>query len=367
MTENGGGRGSGAADSWFKPTENRYRTQSEYQDPLEEENDDAAVFPDSGGYAGLSSSRPPMVEPYPEALGGPPPAAPPSTHAISYPGASQAAFQPLTRVPGDHDEDPAQDTGERGFPGVAASAQVPLPPEESGSTGDEVWGRDSWAPSGAQQSDSEDAPTADDTPWGAPEPSATGVSWNAPEGASADPATAGSDTGAWNPARESGPGWDPAPGSGEGSSWPASDGPLGGVPGASASWDASDAPAAGEPRWDAPVGADPSLDGPVGSDAGAWTPERPVDDAPWGAPDGATLNPDSAGSGPDADSRGPARSEDSDAWNPAPSADDAPWGTPSRTDDAPWSGPDQSWDPPVGADPSLDGPVASDAGAWTPE
>ncbi|KOX17862.1 hypothetical protein ADL05_08295 [Nocardiopsis sp. NRRL B-16309] len=110
------------------------------------------------------------------------------------------------------------------------------------------------------------------------------------------------------------------------------------------------------------MGADPSLDGPVASDAGAWTPERPADDAPWGAPDGATLNPDSAGSGPDADSRGPARDEDSDAWSPAAPADDAYRGGPERP-----RGSGLSWDAPVGADPILDGPVASDAGAWTPE
>ncbi|WP_028646520.1 hypothetical protein [Nocardiopsis sp. CNT312] len=135
MTENGGGRntGAGSTDSWFKPTENRYRTQSEYQDPLEGEDPDETVFPDSGGYSGLSTSRPALVEPYPEALGGPPrpphaapdPSSPPlNQDPISYPGAGAAAYRPLTRIPGEPvpEEEPA-------YPGVAASAQVPLPPE----------------------------------------------------------------------------------------------------------------------------------------------------------------------------------------------------------------------------------------------
>ena len=122
MTDNGGERrDSGAEDSWFKPSENRYRKQSEYQDPLEDQESAETVFPDSGGYTGLSSSRPPLAEPYPEALGGPP-----SSGGISYPGAGAAAYQPLTRVPGDPEEP--------GLPGVAGSAQVPLPesahPEE---------------------------------------------------------------------------------------------------------------------------------------------------------------------------------------------------------------------------------------------
>ncbi|WP_304453328.1 hypothetical protein [Nocardiopsis sp. YSL2] len=373
MTDNGGGRGSGAADSWFKPTENRYRTQSEYQDPLEEENEDATVFPDSGGYAGLSSSRPPMVEPYPEALGGPPPAAPPSTPSISYPGASQAAFQPLTRVPGEYDDDnPSQDAGEREFPGVAASAQVPLPPDESGRTGDEVWGRDSWArPDSRAQAGSEGAePAADDTPWGSAEPSGTtDFSWDAPEGAPANPATAEADAGAWNPGRpeEAGSAWNTAPGADEGAPWAALDAPLNDVRGADAPWSASGAPAAGESPWAAPDGAVPDVDagsrGPDRSeDAETWTPSPSADDAPWGA-------------------AGPA--ESGADWSPQTAPDagldaDAPWGAPAPVSDAapeadaPWGGAassgtsDVSWEAPVGADPSLDGPVGPDAGAWPP-
>lgn len=244
MTDNGGeqpGRRSsgGDADSWFKPSENRFRTQSEYQDPMEdrEESEDeaseetAAVFPDSGGYAGLSASRPALVEPYPDALGVPPtpvtPPAPPTPAAdpqgplgLSYPGASEDAYRPISRIPGSEpsswekpaqappvapewgashqaapawekpeepretaeplwdrraepepeqrsepvsasvpetglgwesdgpssrepetSEDASASTG--GYPGIAASAQVPLPPEGSEGT-DSVPAHDSW-------------------------------------------------------------------------------------------------------------------------------------------------------------------------------------------------------------------------------
>ncbi len=166
MTDNGGGspgnRGSEAdADSWFKPSENRNRTQSEYQDPLDQEGASggdapagAAVFPDSGGYSGLSASRPALVEPYPD-LGGPPSAEQPRpVPGISYPGAGTSAYRPVTGVPGNSDplahpgesgsdggtEEPAP-TG--GYPGIAASAQVPLPPEDP--EGPSEPARDSWA------------------------------------------------------------------------------------------------------------------------------------------------------------------------------------------------------------------------------
>src|SRR5699024_2591366 len=70
VTEHGGGRDSdrNSADSWFRPSQNRHRTQSEYQDPLDEQREEegqGTVFPDSGGYAGSDSARPGMVEPYP--------------------------------------------------------------------------------------------------------------------------------------------------------------------------------------------------------------------------------------------------------------------------------------------------------------
>lgn len=120
MNDNGGGepgnRSSGEdADSWFKPSENRFRTQSDYQDPMDNEGEEpegdapkeaAAVFPDSGGYSGLSASRPALVEPYPDALGVPPtpPAVSPEPQGppgISYPGAGSGAYQPVTRIPGE--------------------------------------------------------------------------------------------------------------------------------------------------------------------------------------------------------------------------------------------------------------------------
>lgn len=257
MTDNGGGapgnRGSEEdADSWFKPSENRNRTQSEYQDPLEQEGaaeGDApaggAVFPDSGGYAGLSASRPAMVEPYPDALGGPPvtpPAAPPASDpsfvpgAISYPGAGTSAYQPVTSFPGEHDplgnlggtentgstegaEEPAP-TG--GYPGIAASAQVPLPPEDSETPSEpahDSWAtgtNDSWAPqptaeeppaeqpaeAPAQQTWFAEEPEAE-RPWAANAPTTAGDAWSAEPPAAendawtADAPTTASD--AWTP------------------------------------------------------------------------------------------------------------------------------------------------------------------------
>ncbi len=278
MNDNGGGepgnRSSGEdADSWFKPSENRFRTQSDYQDPMNNEGEEpegdapkeeTAVFPDSGGYSGLSTSRPALVEPYPDALGAPPP--PPAVSqepqgppGISYPGAGSGAYQPVTRVPGErppawessntsstpvepsvpnthpewgaptgespagasasrapswessteprdpaeplwprHEEntlspsenvpsdvppggepwwgtapgrgfegepawEPEDDEGRAGgYPGIAASAQVPLPPEESEESGP-VDAQDSWmdeATPGARSADAWEADTA---------------------------------------------------------------------------------------------------------------------------------------------------------------------------------------------------------------
>ncbi len=150
MTDNGGSRDPWAesADSWFQPSENRYRKQSEYQDPQEgQQEGEEPVFPDSGGYAGGSSARPEMVEPYPEALGGPspdavspaaePPGAPPdrktpSQGGISYPGAGAGTRPPWTRVPGEERSDrevPGEEYPGGEYPNIAASAEVPLPPE----------------------------------------------------------------------------------------------------------------------------------------------------------------------------------------------------------------------------------------------
>ncbi|WP_372339722.1 hypothetical protein, partial [Nocardiopsis sp. CC223A] len=108
MTDNGGGRDSGGGASWFKPSEDRHLRQSDYQDPLEgqEQQQEETVFPDSGGYAGLSSSRPALADPYPEALGGPPVEPP---NPLSYPGAGEAAYRPLTRIPGEDTEPKTQE------------------------------------------------------------------------------------------------------------------------------------------------------------------------------------------------------------------------------------------------------------------
>lgn len=156
MTDNGGSRDpwEESADSWFQPSENRYRKQSEYQDPQEgQQEGEEPVFPDSGGYAGVSSARPEMVEPYPEALGGPPPDAvsptaeppgappdleTPSHGGISYPGASPKTRQPSTRVPGEErsvPDTPGEECPGGEYPNIAASAEVPLPPEGAGTEG----------------------------------------------------------------------------------------------------------------------------------------------------------------------------------------------------------------------------------------
>ncbi|GHC70085.1 hypothetical protein GCM10007079_01250 [Nocardiopsis terrae] len=266
MTDNGGdapGNRSSEqdADSWFKPSENRYRTQSEYQDPLEGEEGtgeggDApaggAVFPDSGGYAGLSASRPAMVEPYPDALGGPsetPQETPPTyggespyVPGISYPGAGSAAYQPVTRIPGESDplgapggfpepEGPSRtgssaETGgpvetressvTGGYPGIAASAEVPLPPEGSEPAPEpahDSWaagGNDSWAARPAEEEPEEapadeepgaEPPRAADTdapaaqPWAAEAPGTVNGTWSAEA-----PRAAGDDRAAAEPA-----------------------------------------------------------------------------------------------------------------------------------------------------------------------
>jgi len=168
VTDNGGSRDpwEESADSWFQPSENRYRKQSEYQDPQEgQQEGEEPVFPDSGGYAGVSSARPEMVEPYPEALGGPspdvvvspttePPGAPPdletpSEGEISYPGAIPATHQPWTRVPGAERSDrhtPGEEYPGGEYPNIAASAEVPLPPEEA-ETDDIAPEGSTWSPS----------------------------------------------------------------------------------------------------------------------------------------------------------------------------------------------------------------------------
>ncbi|MFD3687297.1 hypothetical protein ACFWTE_21095, partial [Nocardiopsis sp. NPDC058631] len=283
MTEHGGGRDSGAGD-WFKPSENRYRTQSEYQDPLEgEEAEESAetVFPDSGGYAGLSASRPALVEPYPEALGGPPSGASATSNSISYPGAGLSAYQPLTRAPGEPD-----------LPSVAASAEVPLPSEDSG---EGPTGRmDSWAASAA-----------------AGEEALPGTGYTGQDRAS--------DT--WR-----------------------HDDPLDGRRG-TAAWDA-DAPSGGaDERGRDTWGQDSPAEGP-GERAGDSWDDTPADRAGARNQDAWRDGAPGAGLG-DNDREAWAPARDSDAWTPDPAGDARPWddeldggsGPAARTD-AP-----AAWDP----------------------
>ncbi|MFF8766673.1 hypothetical protein ACF07Q_19315 [Nocardiopsis dassonvillei] len=402
MTDNGGERrDSDAEDSWFKPSENRYRTQSDYQDPLESEGTADTVFPDSGGYAGLSSSRPAMVEPYPEALGGPPP---PVSHGISYPGAGSAAYQPLTRVPGEAEEP--------SLPSVAASAQVPLP-SERGTDRPEAWSDgpqtqeipaldDRDAPDAGQPRDEpSSAPgssAAAEQPWGSGAPlddDRNAPSWEAPSdtvggargsaawdadapargddrGASAPwpdpPATAGSAQGgpadgprSWDtPASgASGQPWDDASASGVSGGQPWEDAPVAdrrdplddGL--GTASWDAPASAAAGA------AAARPWEDDTRSSSSSSWDADAPVrgDDrgasAPWS---------DSPGTGGSLEG-GPAGG--SRPWDtPSPSAPGQPW------EDAPARGRDTaddglgpaSWEAPSsgvsGGQPWEDAPVA---------
>lgn len=417
MTDNGGGapgnRASDAdGDSWFKPSENRYRSQSEYQDPLEEDaaanpGEDGAVFPDSGGYAGLSASRPAMVEPYPDALGGPP-----SAPGISYPGAGTSAYEPVTRFPG---EDPlaqrepeAPATG--GYPGIAASAEVPLPPEEpareAGEPASQGPYRDSWAGRGQDSGSDRDPLTPQAPPsagWGS-EGSSDSAPWS-PQGASdQDPySRPGQEPGsALGGPLDSGMPHASASGAGdpwgsEGSSDSAPWSPQGG-PGSSDSgrepWDPE---IPGHPRvpggtrdsWasdDPAFTADPrtSQDSFSASGREAWDPEAPASgSAMGGSPDSGTHT---SASGADPFS-GPGR-EPWDPEAPVPGAvpggpDSGPgrdsWGSEGSSDSAPWSpqgGPGSSdsgrepWDPagPVsGSAPGGSSDSGTDRDPWSPE
>ncbi|QUX28657.1 hypothetical protein KGD83_26150 [Nocardiopsis akebiae] len=327
MTDNGGERrDSDAEDSWFKPSENRYRTQSDYQDPLESEGTADTVFPDSGGYAGLSSSRPAMVEPYPEALGGPPP---PVSHGISYPGAGSAAYQPLTRIPGDNEEP--------SLPSVAASAQVPLPSERD-TDRSEAWS----AGPRTQEFPALDDRDAPETGQPRDEPS------SAPGSAAEQPWASGGpvdeDRGA--------PSWDTPPPGASGQPW--EDAPSSGVSGGQP-WE--DAPVAdrrdplddglGAAPWDAPARAARPWEDDTRSPS-TWDVDAPArgDDrgasAPWS---------DSPGTGGSAEG-GPA--DGSRPWDtPSSSAPGQPW------DDAPDRGRDSadhglgpaSWETPSSSAP----------------
>ncbi|MEE2036084.1 hypothetical protein Q8791_02455 [Nocardiopsis sp. CT-R113] len=328
MTEHGGGRDSGAGD-WFKPSENRYRTQSEYQDPLEgeeaEENTET-VFPDSGGYAGLSASRPALVEPYPEALGGPPSGGSATSNSISYPGAGLSSYQPLTRVPGEQEEP--------SLPSVAASAQVPLPSEDPA---EGPGGRmDSWA-----------APRTDRTVGGADAPADREDVW--PTGLN-DAQSAAPGEGAFHGAGYSGQ--DRAS-----DAW-RDDDPLG-APRGSAAWDA-----------DAPLGgADERGRDTWGQDGPAAGAGERAGDAWGGAPADSSDAPDHDAWRTDAPERGFGE-EDREAWAPAPARDAEAW-TPDPVGDArPW---DDAPDDRSGSAAPAEGPAAWDAdaprgsAAWEPD
>ncbi|MFJ9557219.1 hypothetical protein ACIRPH_25695 [Nocardiopsis sp. NPDC101807] len=354
MTEHGGGRDSGAGD-WFKPSENRYRTQSEYQDPLEgEEADEGAetVFPDSGGYTGLSASRPALVEPYPEALGGPPSGA---SHPISYPGAGRSAYQPLTRVPGEPEEP--------SLPSVAASAEVPLPSEDPG---EGPAGRmDSWA-----------APRTDPAAGGAEAPAGPGDAWatgrDEPEAPAQGPrdGEAFPDAGYASPDRAS-DAWrsgSPLDGAHDPSGW---DAPAA-RPEGSAAWDPEGA--RGPAAWDAdaPAGGsdvyarDAWSDAPAErSDArgqDAWRTDVPGDDGPG---DGG---PEAWVPARDADARTPEPSDDARPWDDVPEGGHGHEAPGTRTQGS------TAWDP-----EGARGPAAWDADApaggsdvyareaWSPE
>ncbi|WDZ91651.1 hypothetical protein [Nocardiopsis sp. HUAS JQ3] len=393
MTDNGGERrDSDAEDSWFKPSENRYRTQSDYQDPLESEGTADTVFPDSGGYAGLSSSRPAMVEPYPEALGGPPP---PASHGISYPGAGSAAYQPLTRVPGEAEEP--------SLPSVAASAQVPLPSERD-TDRPEAWSDgprtqefpaldDRDAPDAGQLRDEpSSAPgSAAEQPWapGAPVDEDRGApSWDAPSpGASGQPWDEAPSSGVsggqpWNEAPSSGASgqpWDDAPPSAASGGQPWDEAPSSGVSGGQP-WE--DAPVAdrrdplddglGTASWDVPAPAARPWEDDTRSPS-SWDAEVPAggDDrgasAPWSDSPGTGGSVESGSADGSRPWDTPSSSALGQPWDDAPArardtSDDglgpASWETPSSAasggqpwDEAPSSGVS-------GGQPWEDAPVA---------
>ncbi|WP_026338478.1 hypothetical protein [Nocardiopsis sp. CNS-639] len=349
MTDNGGERrDSDAEDSWFKPSENRYRTQSDYQDPLESEGTADTVFPDSGGYAGLSSSRPAMVEPYPEALGGPPP---PVSHGISYPGAGSAAYQPLTRVPGEAEEP--------SLPSVAASAQVPLP-SERGTDRPEAWsdGPQTQEIPALNDRDAPDAGQPRDEPSSAPGSSAAAEqSWGS--GAPLD-----DDRNA--------------------PSWEAPSDTVGGARG-SAAWDA-DAPARGDDRgaaapWpDPPATAGSAQGGPADGPRSWDTPASGASGQPW---DDASASGVSGGQpwedAPVADRRDPlddglgTASWDAPASAAAGAAAARPWEDDTRSSsswdaDAPVRGDDRGasapWSDSPGTGGSLEGGPAGGSRPW---
>ncbi|WP_285731839.1 hypothetical protein [Nocardiopsis sp. ATB16-24] len=332
MTDNGGERrDSGAEDSWFKPSENRYRKQSEYQDPLEEQESAETVFPDSGGYTGLSSSRPPLAEPYPEALGGPP-----TSGGISYPGAGEAAYRPLTRVPGDPEEP--------GLPGVAGSARVPLPESDhpEGPRTEQIaavgsWGKDGGLPTPGQTEDDglrgpdvQGPDAQEDRPWDpGPAREETGVlgadAWSGPVGEEPDTPSWDSSPSAAGPVGVpdagvvGGGSWEPGPVDGRGSD--------GGSSFAGRPWDAGSAVGrdSGEGRSDE--------HGEFGEAGRSWADvpggeygSEPTDGGGWSAASGRE----------EVDELGPA------SWDEEP--DTPSWASSPSVSDSSGAADDGSWD-----------------------
>lgn len=355
MTENGGGRdfGDGTADSWFRPTENRYRTQSEYQDPEEEpgegdeheQQSDETVFPDSGGYAGLSTSRPAMVEPYPEALAGPPPGATESSTPGLASGAAPSAYEGRSAMPEDYES--------AGYPGVAASAQVPLPPEESARRSSDPWSAAAWPDSTRQDSTSE--------PWSRdlPDLGTSGAGEARPlegenQAASADPWAPGASAGGaadwgarvpgaepWRPtdafSENAAPSWTPEPGGPGDADIPRSD----------RSWESS----ASLSGWGAgtyPSGSDARDGGTYSSGWGGWSPDG-GDPARPGTGQGQDA---SAGSAP---------------WTPTQTTG---WQGPEPDDGSRLEGAGEPWRPteasPGGTAPWDTGSAVDGPGAWSP-
>lgn len=362
MTEHGGGRDSdrNSADSWFRPSQNRHRTQSEYQDPLDEqreEEDQGTVFPDSGGYAGLGSARPEMVEPYPEALGGFTPAeaqapsvpeepAPSTPHEpqnpFVYPGAREVPHHTVEPMPWeDHGGGPG------GYPNVAASADVPLLPSEESTT--------EWPSTGSVDHDASSAAAGT---WSPGETASEAGHWSLPEAGhwspseawtpgaevrpEAEPWSPSSDPSSWNTS-EAGPVGTGPPSSSDRGSWPLSGGPS--------SWGGSDA---GPPVGDVP------------SDNGAWAPSGEVPS--WGASEAwGSSGTDPLVSGAPSSGVGGSRSPSSEpsSWE-SPGVDPLGPGAPDPDEGEHWPPVDNtpSWEVNSEENPLESGGPSDGLGSW---
>ncbi|MDE3722338.1 hypothetical protein PWG71_13145, partial [Nocardiopsis sp. N85] len=334
MTDNGGGRDSGGDASWFRPSEDRHLRQSEYEDPLEGPEQEETVFPDSGGYAGLSSSRPALVDPYPEALGGPPVEPP---NPLSYPGAGDAAYRPLTRIPGERDEPrtreipalrPDDEPLWTGSDHSEAGREDPRDGVPASSVSDSPWTSDISSSTAGERVGlgGDDVPPRSDPAWGS-DPSDLASGWGADE---------------TSPRADADPDPDASGAAVAAEPWDTGEAPYGGERGAHGAFPgAVDSPWTSEP----PALAD-EHDGPgierawdtAAPAAGGWEADaepRPiVGDAPWESERSARL-----------DERGGSGVED------APTSG---WGAESTSSRA-----DAAWD--TGVDPRPAGEPARDA------